>query len=81
MTYSVRDLVQRFRVTEHTILAWISSGELAAINVGVTPGKKKPRWRVTQEALADFERRRMPTPPAPQSRRRKRPEEDVIERY
>ena len=29
------------------------------------PGAKKPRWRITQEALEAFELARTPTPPAP----------------
>lgn len=72
MTYTVRDLCNRFSVHEQTVLAWIHSGELKAVNVGVAPGKKKPRWRITQEALAAFEALRTPTPPAPRSRRRRK---------
>lgn len=72
MTYSVRDLTERYSVTEHTVLAWINRGELKAVNVGVAPGKKKPRWRVTVEALQAFEAGRSTTPPAPKAPRRKR---------
>src|SRR5687768_11565615 len=54
-TLTVREVQERYGVTEHTVLGWIRSGELKAINVGVTPGKKKPRWRITQEALDAFE--------------------------
>jgi len=71
-TFSVKDLCDRFGVSEHTVLAWIAAGELKALHVGRRLGAKKPRWRVTQEALAAFELARTPTPPAPQSRRRKR---------
>jgi hypothetical protein len=70
----------RYRVSEHTVLGWIRSGELRAINVGRALGKKKPRWRITPETLEAFELLRMPTPPLPQIRRRKRPA-DVIEIY
>jgi excisionase family DNA binding protein len=74
MTLSVKDLTQRYGVSEHTVLGWIGSGELRAVNVGRRPGAKKPRWRVTQEALEAFEQLRTPTPPLPRVRRRKQPE-------
>jgi excisionase family DNA binding protein len=79
-TLSVRDLTERYGVSEHTVLAWIASGELRAVNVGRRPSAKKPRWRITQEALAAFEMARTPTPPPPKTRRRNRPA-DVIEFY
>jgi excisionase family DNA binding protein len=79
-TISVRDICERFGVGEHSVLAWIRSGELRAVNVGRRPGAKKPRWRITQEALAAFELARTPTPPLRRGRRRKRPA-DVIEFY
>jgi hypothetical protein len=44
--YTIADLVNRYGVTEHTVLGWIRSGELKALNVGRTPGAKKPRWRL-----------------------------------
>jgi excisionase family DNA binding protein len=79
-TYSVKDLTQIYGVTENTVLAWIHSGELKAVNVGRKLSAKKPRWRITQEALDGFELLRTPAPPAPRTRRRKRPA-DVIEFY
>jgi excisionase family DNA binding protein len=79
-TFSVRDLCQRYAVSEHTVLAWIARRELRAVNVGRRPGAKKPRWRITQQALEQFELARTPTPPPPRARRKKRPA-DVIEFY
>jgi excisionase family DNA binding protein len=70
-TLSVRDLCERYGVGEHTVLGWIASGELKAVNVGRRLGAKKPRWRITQQALDAFEVIRTPTPPAPRTRRRK----------
>jgi transposase len=71
MTYTVHDLQERYGVGEHTILAWIRSGELRAINVGVSPGKKKPRWRISAESLAQFEAARtLATPSTPARRKR-----------
>ena len=79
-TLSVRDVCERLGVNEHTVLGWIRSGELRAVNVGRRPGGKKPRWRITQEALEAFEQLRRPTPSVPRARRRRRPAE-VIEFY
>jgi excisionase family DNA binding protein len=80
MTLSVKDICERYGVTVHTVLAWIRSGELRAVNVGRRLGAKKPRWRITQEAVEAFEVLRTPTSPKPRTRRRKRPL-DVIEFY
>lgn len=77
MTFTIRDLCNRFLVHEQTILAWIHSGELKAINVGRAIDKKKPRWRITEEALAAFELLRTPTQPAPRTRRRRKKSSDT----
>ena len=79
-TFSVRDLRERYAVSEHTVLGWIARGELRAVNVGRRPGAKKPRWRITQEALEAFELARTPTPLQPRVRRKKWPA-DVVEFY
>jgi transposase len=71
MTFSVKDLTKRFCVGEHTILGWIKRGELKAINVSRQRGGR-PKWRITEEALAAFELSRMPAPPEPRVRRRKK---------
>jgi excisionase family DNA binding protein len=78
--YTVQEIHRRYGVTVQTVLGWIHSGELRAVNVGRRPGAKKPRWRITQEALDAFEQARTPTPPPPRGRRRKRPA-DVVEFY
>jgi excisionase family DNA binding protein len=80
VTFTVREICKRYSVAEHTVLGWIRSGELKALNVGRTPGTKKPRWRITAEALATFELLRTTTPPPPWTRRRKRSPE-VVEFY
>lgn len=79
-TYGIPDVCERYGVSEGTVLSWIHAGELRAINVGRTPGARKPRWRVTAQALEDFEAARSAVPPAPRQRRR-RQRDDVIEFY
>jgi excisionase family DNA binding protein len=80
-TLSVKEVAERYAVSEHTVLGWIKNCELRAINVGRRLGAGKPRWRVTQEALEKWELLRTPTPPMPQIRRRKRADDGVIEFY
>jgi excisionase family DNA binding protein len=78
MTLSVRDLCERYGVSEGTVLGWIKRGELKALNVGRRPGAKKPRWRITQQALEQFELARTRTPPPRRARRRKKRPTDTI---
>jgi excisionase family DNA binding protein len=78
--FTVQDICDRYGVTEHTVLCWLRTGELRGVNVGRTPGARKPRWRITAQALTDFEAARTATPPAPRQRRR-RQRDDVIEFY
>ena len=77
---TVKELCDRYGVSEHTVLGWIRSGQLRAINVGRSPGSKKPRWRITAEALEAFELVRTHNPPPPSTKRRKRSTQ-VIEFY
>jgi len=74
---TVREVAERYGVGEHTVLGWIRSGQLKAINVGRSPNGKKPRWRVTVEALETFELVRTHSPPPPRTRRRKRQPETI----
>jgi excisionase family DNA binding protein len=78
--YTVENLTNRYGVTVHTVLKWIHTGELKAVNFGRTLAGKKPRWRITEQALAEFEAKRTPTPAVPRTKRRQRATE-VIEFY
>jgi hypothetical protein len=54
------------------VLTWIRSGELRAVNLAVRP-EGRPRWKLTPEAIAEFEAKRSSTPPpAPPPRRPRR---------
>jgi excisionase family DNA binding protein len=79
MTYSIKDITDRFGVGEHTVYEWIRRGELRAINVAKRQGTK-PKWRITDEALRAFETSRMPSPP-PERQQRKRRDDDSISYY
>lgn len=72
---TVPQLAKRFRVSEDKVRSWIKRGELSAIN---TADRRcaRPRFVVTAEALAVFERgRQAATPNAPKPRRRKKTNE------
>jgi len=70
-TLKISEIVERLRVTPHTVGAWIQAGDLEAIDV--SRSGKKASWRVTEEALAAFiaARTRGPIPAKPPRRRRK----------
>jgi hypothetical protein len=67
---TISDLARRYRVKRGKVLGWIRRGELAAVNTA--DPLCRPRYVVTAEQLADFERRRTDTPAKPTPRRRKR---------
>ncbi len=77
--YTVHDVELRFGVSEGTVLGWVRSGQLKALNVGRTRSAKRPRWRITQGAVDAFEASRTATPPEPRARRAK--PADVVEFY
>ena len=47
-------LAEIYGVKPAKILAWISSGELAALNLAAR-GTSRPRYRISPEAIAQFE--------------------------
>lgn len=63
-----------YRVGTANVLHWISSGALPAVNT--SRGTQRPRWRISREALEQFERRRAAKPRPKAARRRRRPERD-----
>jgi hypothetical protein len=71
---TVPGFARRYRVGEDKVRGWIRRGELAAINTAATLAGK-PRWVITPEAAAAFERRRTAGQPRPAPRRRRRPVE------
>lgn len=85
MTFTVREVCQRYGVTDQTVLGWINGGVLVAINVAGV-GTRQPKWRITADALEEFERKRSSSskqPPKHQARKPRRTPDDpaVIKRY
>ncbi len=77
MTYSVKQIQERYRVGEHTVLGWIHSGLMRAINISRV-GSSRPKWRIKEEDLEAFELSRMHLPPQPKGRRKKQIRERVF---
>ena len=69
---SVTDIGHRLGVTTDTVLAYIKSGELVAVDVSRGRGER-PRWRISESDLLGFLQRRRTASPAPKPERRKRP--------
>jgi len=68
VTYSPPEVARRLGCKPERILGWIRSGKLQALNTSA--GSKRPRFRVTPEALAAFERTLLVIPSKLQPRRR-----------
>jgi excisionase family DNA binding protein len=75
---TVKQVAERYGVTQHTVLAWIQSGEMGAVSVSRSPNGR-PRWRITPEAMQRWESSRIKTPTT--RTRRRRTSTDVIEFY
>jgi hypothetical protein len=69
---TVRDVAARYRASPDKVRLWIKRGELTAINTA-SALCGKPRWVITPEAMAAFERGRIAGPPPKPQRRRRRP--------
>jgi hypothetical protein len=65
------ELAQRYRCKASKIVGWIRSGELRALDLA-TRGSRRPRYRISPEAIAEFERRRSAAP-LPRPIRHRRP--------
>jgi hypothetical protein len=69
--FSVADLCRRWKVGPDKIHGFLRRGELVGINVA-TNLSGKPQWRITPEAVEQFERRRSSAAPPKLPRRRRR---------
>lgn len=69
-----RLIAERLAIKVDKVLDWIHTGQLEAINVARNPRGKRPRWRISHEALKRFEatrsnRRNIAPQPTPRQRR------------
>ena len=71
-------VAEHLGVSPDKVRGWIAKGELNATNVATGKGGR-PRYRISETDLADFQKKRQPSkPPAPAPRRRKK-DPNVIE--
>jgi excisionase family DNA binding protein len=74
------EVAELWGVAASTVIGWIKSGRLRAVNVSKNASSQRPRYRIDSADLADFERLRQVGAPEPApSRRKKTP--GLIERY
>ena len=81
MTYSVKNIQERFGVSQATVLHWLKSGQLKSLNVGRDSGNAAARYRITESQLKEFELSRTTTPPTPQTHRGKKKQDDIERVY
>jgi hypothetical protein len=80
---SLDAIAARWGVSHGTVLNHVYSGALRAIDVSTNP-RRKSRYVVPPEALAEFEASRMtppPSPPPPPRRRPRAAQSEVIEYF
>jgi hypothetical protein len=77
------ELARRWRMKRDRVLALIRSGALRAFDASKNPGKAggRPRWRISPQAIAEFEAARAPVAPDPEPARRPRRQDDYIKFY
>lgn len=68
---TVAEVAERLGINTTKVGKFISDGSLRAIDVSYNPRQGKPRWRVSVEALAEFETARSNSPAPPQKIHRK----------
>ncbi len=75
-------LAEKWQVKTDTVQSLIHSGQLRAFNVG-TLGAKKPRWRISPDAIVEFEnlRRAGPRPTTQRKPRRQSQPSDFVEYF
>jgi hypothetical protein len=76
----VREVARRYRVGPDRVRGWIKSGEMRALNTGMTLCGR-PRYVVTPEALAEWEQSREVQAPVPKAMPRRRRRSSEIDYY
>jgi hypothetical protein len=74
------DLAKRWRVKPEKVIGFIRRGELRAFDVSTIPGVGRPRFRISIDAVIEFENRRG-VQPAPAPRRRRNKQRNGVVQY
>lgn len=78
-TLTVRQVAERYGVNVSKVLAWIAAGTLLAVNIAQRSGGR-PRWRITTEAVEQFELARS-SAPQPRAVRRRKVQAQAVTNY
>ena len=70
--YSPPQVADMLGVAPETVIGWVRSGQLPGFDVS-RPAARRPRFRITEAALADFIARREIKPPTLAVRRKRKP--------
>ncbi len=76
--YRPREIAEARDVKVDIVLTWINDGQLAAVDCSRKRGGR-PRWRISANALAEFDAKRASTPGPMIQRIRRRRDPAVIE--
>lgn len=49
--YKIQEAAEILACDDETILSWIHSGELDAVNICKSPSGKRPTWRIPESGL------------------------------
>lgn len=71
-------LAKLWGISPNTIVSWIRSGQLRAIDISTRPGIGRPRYLIDRRDIVEFEERRQVKPPEPVRRRREKLPADFI---
>ena len=77
----VKDVAILLGTSPSRVCAFIHAGHLGAYDVSETPGRGRPRWRVTPESLQSFRDSRALRPVRQAKRRRPRRSRSEITEY
>lgn len=76
--FTPAQLAERLQTTAETVIGHIRAGRLGAFSLS-PPGCKRPRYRITPDAVTEFEESQQVRPPAkPTPRRRKTSDPNYI---
>jgi excisionase family DNA binding protein len=65
------EVAERLAVNQTKVQGWIKSGELRAMDLAQKKGSRRPRYKITPTALAEFEASRAVGPPMAVLKRRR----------
>ncbi len=78
--FTVQEACKILACDDETILAWIHSGQLLAVNISKSSKVKRPTWRIAQSALSRHliaRQNSQEQTPAPKPAKRKSPKQFV----